>query len=48
MSVTVQVSSRIWNWVDVSVRLNEKCRAIFELWRSGEKHPTFNQLESFS
>jgi Zn-dependent peptidase ImmA (M78 family) len=45
---TVQVSSNIWNWVSAAVQLNDANRANLELWRSGEKQPTFNQLEDFS
>jgi len=45
---TVQVSSNILNWVSTAVSLNDSNRATLELWRSGEKQPTFNQLEDFS
>ncbi len=45
---TVAVASSIWDWVGVTVPLSENNRANFELWKSGVKNPTFNQLEKFS
>jgi len=48
MASTVQVSDTIWNWIRLTVPLEGSMRESFELWRSGEKLPTFNQLEAFS
>ncbi|MDR1736070.1 MAG: ImmA/IrrE family metallo-endopeptidase [Oscillospiraceae bacterium] len=44
----VQVSNNIWNWISSAVHLNSNNQAYLDLWRSGEKQPTFNQLEDFS
>ena len=48
MPNTVQVSNSILNWVSDAASLNDSTRATLELWRSGKKQPTFNQLVSFS
>jgi len=48
MANTIQVSDNIWNWVSAASTLNDDNRALLELWRSGQKRPTFNQLEAFS
>jgi Zn-dependent peptidase ImmA (M78 family) len=44
----VAVENSIWEWVGGTVPISEKNRVNFELWKSGEKEPTFNQLEKFS
>jgi Zn-dependent peptidase ImmA (M78 family) len=44
----VTVANSIWEWVGATIPLSENNRANFELWKSGEKEPTFNQLEKFS
>jgi len=48
MANTVEVSSNIWNWINTSVQVPDAVREKFEQWRSGEKKPTFSQLEAFS
>ena len=48
MANTVEVSSNIWNWINTSVQVPDAVREKFEQWRSGEKKPTFSQLEEFS
>ena len=48
MANTVEVSSNIWNWINTSVQVPATVREKFEQWRSGEKKPTFSQLEEFS
>ena len=48
MANTVEVSSNIWNWINTSVQVPAAVREKFEQWRSGEKKPTFSQLEEFS
>lgn len=48
MANTVEVSSNIWNWINTSVQVPAAVREKFEQCRSGEKKPTFSQLEEFS
>ena len=48
MANTVQISNKILDWVSSVVSLNDTFRVTLESWRSGEKQPTFNQLEEFS
>ncbi|MCL1804004.1 MAG: ImmA/IrrE family metallo-endopeptidase [Eubacteriaceae bacterium] len=48
MPNTIQISNNILDWVNASVALNDDARVTLDLWRSGKKQPTFNQLEAFS
>lgn len=49
MTNTIQVSNNIWEWISTTVpTLNENSRNNLAKWKSGEKQPTFNQLENFS
>jgi len=45
---TIEVSPFVLDWVSKSARLTEKNQKQLNLWKSGKKQPTFNQLESFS
>jgi len=45
---TIEVASGIWQWVLSSVMLSDENHAVLQKWMSGEKKPTFNQLEDFS
>lgn len=45
---TIEVSPVVLDWVSKSTKLTEKSQKLLDLWKSGEKQPTFNQLESFS
>ena len=45
---TIEVASGIWKWVLSSVMLSDENQAALQKWMSGEKSPTFNQLEEFS
>jgi len=45
---TIEVASGIWQWVLSSVMLSDENKAALQKWMSGEKLPTFNQLEDFS
>ena len=45
---TIEVASGIWHWVLSSVMLSDENQAALQKWMSGEKSPTFNQLEDFS
>jgi Zn-dependent peptidase ImmA (M78 family) len=45
---TIEVSPSIWQWVLSTVDLNDDRKAELDKLMSGEKPPTFNQLEEFS
>ena len=45
---TIEVAQGIWQWVLSSVILNDENHSLLNKWMSGEKSPTFNQLEDFS
>jgi Zn-dependent peptidase ImmA (M78 family) len=45
---TIEVASGIWQWVQSAVILSDENKAMLNKWVSGEKSPTFNQLEDFS
>jgi Zn-dependent peptidase ImmA (M78 family) len=45
---TVRISNNILNWVSETTPLSDQSRKTLESWLSGEKQPTFNQLEKLS
>jgi len=45
---TIEISPAVLDWVSISARLTGKSQKQLDLWKSGKKRPTFNQLESFS
>ncbi|MDL2287633.1 ImmA/IrrE family metallo-endopeptidase [Eubacteriales bacterium OttesenSCG-928-G02] len=44
----IDVSNAVWDWIRKSTRLSDENLQNLELWKSGQKQPTFNQLEKFS
>lgn len=49
--VRINIKPAIFNWIMQNININElkaKLKEEFILWMSGEKAPTFNQLEQFS
>ena len=47
-SNTVRVAADVCDWVAGAVRLNAEQSEMLNKWKSGERQPTFNQLEKFS
>ena len=44
----IEVSKNILNWISQSLQLSDDSLCTLAQWESGEKKPTFNQLEKFS
>lgn len=48
MQTTINISPAILNWVIANQQVNENSKSLLNLWLTGDKKPTFNQVEKMS